>query len=201
MKSMTLVFSWDQEYRQKGYTLMILWELFKTFFVVGSVSFGGGYAIMPVIELEVIQHGWMTSQEFTNIIAIAGMSPGPIAANSAILIGYNTAGITGAIISALGILLPSVILVLIVATFFLKLNHYPLVKSMFYGLRPIVTSLIFYAAIRFALSNNLIRFEFSWQLMSLLLVFAFSLVALMKLRWHPVYVIILAGLVGVTLYS
>ncbi|MFP5115832.1 chromate transporter [Bacillaceae bacterium C204] len=180
---------------------MIYWELFKTFFVVGLVSFGGGYAIMPAIELGVIEHGWMTTQEFTNIIAVAGMSPGPITANSAILVGYFTAGITGSIISALGILLPSIILVLIVATFFLKLNHYPIVNSMFYGLRPIVTGLILYAAIRFALSNNIISPNFTWHVLSLLLIFGLSLVALMKFRWHPAYIIVLSGLVGIALYS
>ncbi|SMQ74767.1 chromate transporter [Bacillus sp. OV166] len=180
---------------------MILWALFKMFFVVGLISFGGGYAIMPVIELEVIKHGWMTTQEFTNVIAVAGMSPGPIATNCAILVGYSTAGITGSIISALGILLPSIILVLIVATCFLKLNHYPIVKSMFYGLRPIVTSLIFYAAVRFALSNNIISLHFTWHILSLLLVFGLSLVALLKFNWHPAYIIVLSGLVGIALYS
>lgn len=180
---------------------MILWQLFSMFFAVGLVSFGGGYAIMPVIEHGVLQHGWMTTQEFTNIIAVAGMSPGPIAANSAILVGYSTAGIEGSIISTLGILLPSIILVLIVATFFLKLNHYPLVKSMFYGLRPIVTSLILYAAIRFALSNNIISQHFTWHTMTLLLVFGLSLLALLKFKWHPAYVIVLSGLVGIALYS
>ncbi|MBI0580039.1 chromate transporter [Neobacillus cucumis] len=180
---------------------MILWELFKMFFVIGFVSFGGGYAIMPIIEDEVMKHGWMSTQVFTNIIAVAGMSPGPIAANSAILVGYSTAGITGSIISALGILLPSIILVLIVSACFVKLNNYPIVKKMFYGLRPIVTSLIFYAAIRFALSNNIISLHFTWHTLSLLFVFGLSLIALLKFQWHPVYIIVLSGLVGIALYS
>lgn len=180
---------------------MILWELFKMFFTVGLVSFGGGYAIMPVIEHGVLQHGWMTTQEFTNIIAVAGMSPGPIAANSAVLVGYSTAGIQGAIISALGILLPSIILVIIVATFFLKLNQYPLVQSMFYGLRPIVTSLILYAAIRFALTNNIINLHFTWHTITLLAVFGLSLLALLKFQWHPLFIIVLSGLVGIAFYT
>jgi chromate transporter len=180
---------------------MELWELFSTFFIIGFVSFGGGYAMIPVIETEVSQHGWMTIQQFTDVIAIAGMSPGPIATNSAILVGYSTAGVTGAIISALGILLPSIILVIGVATFFTKLHHYPIVKSIFYGLRPIVTSLIIYAAISFSISNNLFSLKVSWQTVSLLLIFGLSLFALLKLRWHPAYVIVLSGLVGVVLYS
>lgn len=180
---------------------MLLWELFKTFFVIGFISFGGGYAIIPVIELEVIRHEWMTTQEFTDIIAVAAMSPGPIAANSAVLVGYSAAGVIGAITAFLGMVLPSLILVLIVAMFFQKLNHYRVVKSMFYGLRPIVTSLIIYAALKFALSNNVISMNISWHTLSLLLVFGLSLVALLRLHWHPVYVIVLSGLVGVVLYS
>lgn len=179
---------------------MELWELFSTFFIIGLVSFGGGYAMIPVIENEVSQHGWMTIQQFTDVIAIAGMSPGPIATNSAILVGYSTAGITGAIISALGILLPSLLLVIGVATFFVKLHHYPIVKSIFYGLRPIVTSLIIYAAITFSLSNNLISLKVSWHSVSLILIFGISLFVLLRLRWHPVYVIVLSGLVGIALY-
>lgn len=180
---------------------MVLWELFSTFIIIGFVSFGGGYAMIPVIETEVSQHGWMTTQQFSDVIAIAGMSPGPIAMNSAVLVGYSTAGVIGAIISALGILLPAIILVIVVGTFFIKLHHHQIVQSIFYGLRPIVTSLVVYAAINFALSNNLINPAISWKTVSLLLIFVLSLIALLKLRWNPAYVIILSGLVGVVLYS
>ncbi|MDW7615656.1 chromate transporter [Peribacillus simplex] len=181
--------------------MMELWELFSTFFIIGFVSFGGGYAMIPVIGSEVSQHGWMTTQQFTDVIAISGMSPGPITTNSAILVGYSTAGLAGAISSALGILLPAIIIIIVIATFFSKLNHYPIIQSMFYGLRPIVTSLILFAAISFAISNHLIAMNFSWHTISLLLVFGLSLFALLKLRWHPAYVLILSGLVGVVFYS
>lgn len=127
--------------------------------------------------------------------------PWRIATNSAVLVGYSTAGVTGAIISTLGILLPTIILVVVVGTFFTKLNHYPVVQSIFYGLRPIVTSLVIYAAIIFALSNDLSGMNVSWQFISLVAIFGLSLIALMKLRWHPAYVILLSGLVGITLYS
>lgn len=180
---------------------MVLWELFSTFFIIGFVSFGGGYAMIPVIETEVSSHGWMTTQQFTDAIAIAGMSPGPIATNSAVLVGYSAAGVTGAMIAALGILLPAIILVIIVGTFFIKLHHNLVVQSMFYGLRPIVTSLVIYAAISFALSNHLLSLEISWQTISLVIIFGLSLLALLRLHWNPAYVIVLSGLVGVVLYS
>lgn len=99
---------------------MILIDLFLTFFKIGLVSFGGGYAMIPVIEAEVVsKHDWMTTQEFTDVIAVASMSPGPIATNSAIFIGYNTAGLPGAIFSTIGSVLPSLIIILIIAMFFL----------------------------------------------------------------------------------
>jgi chromate transporter len=168
---------------------------------MGFVSFGGGYAMIPIIEAAVTKYGWMSVERFTDMIAIAGMSPGPIAANSAILIGYSTAGLSGAIVSAVAILLPSLILVITVGAFFIKLHHSPIVERMFYGLKPIVTSLIIFAALKFALANNLITFQPSFRSISLLLIFGLSLFALLKLRWNPFYVIILSGFIGVSLYS
>ena len=180
---------------------MVLWLLFRTFIIIGLISFGGGYAMVPILHTEVTKFGWMSSQQFTEIIAIAGMAPGPVAANSAVLIGYSTAGITGAIVAVLGILLPALVLVLIVAAFFRKLNHHPAVHMVFYGLRPIVASLISFAAISFAMSNHLVTLSVSWHTISLVLVFCLSLFALLKLRWNPIWVIILSGLVGIALYS
>ncbi|MEC1156322.1 chromate transporter [Cytobacillus horneckiae] len=180
---------------------MILIQLFKTFVIIGFVSFGGGYAIIPIIEAEAIKHEWITAQQFIDIIGISGMSPGPIATNSAILVGHSVSGIIGAVISALGISLPSFILVLIIAAFFQKINHYSITKSIFYGLRPIVTSLIIYAALKFAITNNMISLYFSWHSLSLFIVFSLSLLSLWKLRWHPFLVILLSGFVGITIYS
>ncbi len=157
--------------------------------------------MIPLIETAATKYGWMSTEQLTNMVAIAGMSPGPIAANSAILVGYSAAGISGAVTSAVAILLPSIILVSVVASFFIKLHHHSVVESMFYGLKPLVTSLIIFAAIKFAQANNLAVFDFSFHSISLLLIFGLSLFALIKLRWNPVYVIILSGLVGIALYS
>ena len=179
---------------------MILVELFKTFFIIGFISFGGGYAMIPVIETEVTAHNWMTTQEFTDIIAIAGMSPGPIATNSAIFVGYQIAGFPGAVVSALGMVLPSLMIILIVAAFFYKANKNPLVKSAFYGLRPIIVGLIVYAAIKFALSNGLIG-PISTYSIGLLFIFGVSLFALIKFRIHPALVIVLSGIFGLVFYS
>lgn len=180
---------------------MLLWELFITFLMIGLISFGGGYAMIPVIEMEVTKHGWMTTQEFTDVIAVAGMSPGPIATNSAIFVGYSTAGLGGAVVSALGMVLPSLTIILIIATFFHKFSDNKLLKCAFYGLRPIVTGLIIYAAIKFAISNDLISMKITWHMVSLFFIFVLSLLALIRLKWHPVFIIIFSGLVGVAFYS
>ncbi|MDQ8737993.1 chromate transporter [Paenibacillus sp. LHD-38] len=85
----------------------MLWELFITFLKIGIVSFGGGYAVIPLIQYEVASRGWLESAEYQETISIAGMAPGPIATNSATLVGYKTAGLGGAIMSTLGMVIPS----------------------------------------------------------------------------------------------
>lgn len=156
--------------------------------------------MIPVIEHQVLEHNWMTVEDFTNVIAVAGMTPGPIGTNSAIFVGYNTAGIFGAISAAAGMILPSLILVVLIATFFYKINDNKMVKSAFYGLRPIVTALIIYGAIRFAMRNGLIG-DWSSQTVIIGLVFAASLFSLAYLKIHPFFVIVLSGLVGVAIFS
>lgn len=178
---------------------MILLKLFWTFLMIGSVSFGGGYAMIPVIEIEVSKNGWMTTQEFTDVIAIAGMSPGPIATNSAIFVGYHTAGFFGAVFSALGMVLPSLIIILIIASFFKRISDHRLVKSAFYGLRPVITGLIIYAAINFAISNDLIA-SLSWHTFSLIAIYIAALFGLTFLKLHPLLVIFLSGIAGIIIF-
>ncbi|WP_078434861.1 chromate transporter [Metabacillus halosaccharovorans] len=178
----------------------MLLQLFILFFMIGTVSFGGGYAMLPVIEREVTGKGWITTTDFTDAIALAGMTPGSIASNSATIVGYKVAGIPGAIISSIAMSLPSLILILVIALFFYKLHSNKLVKSAFYGLRPIVTSLIMYAAIKLALSNGVISTSISWDMVSLLLIFGISLISLLYFRVHPVIVILCAGVIGTIIH-
>lgn len=178
---------------------MILFKLFWTFLIIGAVSFGGGYAMIPVIEREVSQNHWMSIQEFTDVIAIAGMSPGPIATNSAIFVGFKVAGFLGAVFSALGMIIPSLIIILIIASFFKHVSDHKLVKSAFYGLRPVITGLIIYAAISFAISNDLIT-SLSWHTVSLLIIYIAALFSLIFLKMHPLLVIFLSGVIGVIIY-
>ncbi|MFC4769404.1 chromate transporter [Effusibacillus consociatus] len=178
----------------------MLLDLFLTFFKIGLVSFGGGYAMLPLIDHEVTAQGWMTSGQLLDIIVVAGMSPGPIATNSAIMIGYNVAGIGGAAAAILGMVLPSLLIILLVAVFFFRLQEYPVVKSAFYGLRPVITGLIFYAAILFAMRNGMIGGEQGIQPFYLL-IFTTALSLFFFTRIHPVFVLIASGITGMILFT
>ncbi|OXS76593.1 chromate transporter [Domibacillus enclensis] len=178
----------------------MMWLLFKTFFVIGLVSFGGGYAIIPVIKVAVVRQGWMNTQTFTDVVAIAGMSPGPIATNTAVFTGFQVNGLSGAAVAALAMVLPSLILVLVVASFFGRLNHNRTMKAVFYGLRPVVIALILFAAVTFALSAGMTN-GVNTHTASLVGIFLFSLFLLVKRGAHPAYVIGMAGLLGMAFYS
>jgi chromate transporter len=183
----------------------MLWELFLTFILIGSVSFGGGYSMIPVLQREVVTNQeWLTFQQFTDAIAIAGMSPGPMATNAAIFIGYRTAGIPGAVVSALGTVLPALLLVLLLSIFFYKIQKLVWVQRGFYALRPIIAGLIFYAAYTFAAGNGLLPTTWegiNWESAGLAIIFAGSFIALLRYKVHPVTVILISGLVGTAIYS
>jgi chromate transporter len=177
---------------------MLLFDIFLTFLLIGFVSFGGGYAIIPMIQLEAARHGWMTSQELIDVIAVAGMSPGPIATNTAVFIGFHVAGFLGAATAAIAITLPSVLIVFLLASFFYKIHEVPFVQSAFYGLRPIITALIIFAAYSFAQSSGMLAFNQAAATGGL--IFLLCLLALMKCKWHPALVILIAGGAGIFLY-
>jgi len=177
----------------------MMWNLFITFIKIGFISFGGGYAMIPVIEYEVLKHGWLKTQQFTDVISIAGMSPGPIATNSAVFVGYKIAGIPGAIVATLAISLPSLFLILLAALFFYKIQNNKLVQSLFYGLRPVITGFICYAAFRFSIYNHIIGGD-HWFNGTSVLILLFSLGFLLFTRIHPLLVIFLSGIVGIMTY-
>ena len=122
---------------------MILLELFWSFLQIGLFSFGGGYAAMPLIEAQVVsQHAWLTMNEFTDLITISQMTPGPIAINSATFVGIKIAGITGALVATIGCILPSCILVMLIARLYLKYRNISLIQDILHSLRPAVVAMI-----------------------------------------------------------
>ena len=102
---------------------MILFELFFTFFKIGALTFGGGYAMIPFVREQVLLHGWLTEEELLNMIAVSESTPGPIAVNMATFVGSNEAGVLGSIAATLGVVLPSFIIILIIASLLKNFLH------------------------------------------------------------------------------
>ena len=121
---------------------MIVPELFWSFFKTGLFTFGGGYAMLPLIQSEVLGHGWLSAEEIVNFIAVSESTPGPFAVNIATYVGRVTAGIAGAFCATLGVVLPSFLVILIVARFYMRFRKSCLVEGAMSGLRPTVIGLI-----------------------------------------------------------
>ncbi|MGI6073184.1 MAG: chromate transporter [Fermentimonas sp.] len=118
------------------------WELFITFFKIGAFTFGGGYAMVPLIRNEVIKKNWLDDNEFMDMLALAQSAPGPIALNTAIFVGNKRLGVRGSIFSSLGVILPSLFTILIIAIVFTQFKENPIVERIFKGIRPAVVALI-----------------------------------------------------------
>ncbi len=176
----------------------MLWELFVMFIKVGFLSFGGGYAIIPAIQYDVVGKGLMTSEQLKEAVAIAGMAPGSIATNTATLVGFRTAGVIGALVSTLGIVLPSLLIVMLLSAFLYGRREKEWIRSSFYGLRAITTGLVIYASIRFLYTGE--GAPLSWELGGTLLICAICLFLLFKYRLHPLLVIAAAGVAGIVIY-
>jgi chromate transporter len=171
----------------------ILVKLFISFFKIGAFSFGGGYAMLPLIKEEIIGvHGWLTNAEFIDIVAVSEMTPGPIAINSATFLGFKVSGILGSIVATVAVILPSFIIMSIIIHFLNKFKNSPYSDWFFIGIRPIVLGLVASAAVSVAMDAFI-------DIKSILICIAlFYLVTFKKL--NPIFAIILAGITGVILY-
>lgn len=127
--------------------MMILLELFLTFFEIGALTFGGGYAMIPFVREQVLVHGWLTEEELLNMIAVSESTPGPIAVNMATFVGSEQAGILGSAAATLGVVLPSFIIILIISALLKNFLKYKGVGAFLSGVRPCVVSLILGTAI------------------------------------------------------
>ncbi|MBQ0034804.1 MAG: chromate transporter [Bacteroidales bacterium] len=132
---------------------MKTFSLFSTFFRIGAFTIGGGYAMIPLIQREIVDNKqWIDEDEFLNMIALAQAAPGVIAVNSAIFIGYRIAGWRGLVASVLGAVLPSFVIILLIAMVFRDICHYPAVEAVMKGMRPAVVGLLAAAVIRLSIS-------------------------------------------------
>lgn len=165
------------------------WKLFKTFFKIGLVTFGGGYAMIPMIKAYVVEkYRWVSQEEFLSLLAIAQSCPGVFAANISIFIGYKKMKTKGAICACLGTCLPSFLIILAIAMFFHQFESNRIVAAMFRGIRPAVVALIATPTFELAEEAHINRYNCWIPIVGAL--------AIWLLGVNPIYIIILAGLGG-----
>lgn len=180
---------------------MIYVILFLTFFKIGAFTFGGGYAMLPLIEEEVLNNKWMSLEELVDFIAISESTPGPFAVNISTYIGSEVAGIFGAVCSTLGVVLPSFIIILVVARFYIKFKDNKIVESLMKGLKPAVIGLIGAAIVSIAESVffphgmhiGLFGNYFFWS--SLIIFFIVLFLEFKKI--NPILLIFIAAFLGI----
>ena len=200
-----------------GFYLKLIWAYIK----IGIFGFGGGYAMLSLVEKAVVGPGWISEQMFTDIVAISQMTPGPIGINSATYIGYAAPGtvdpalasplwgILGSVVATLAVTLPSFFLVLYASQFIRRHHESGVIKGIFSGLRPVVVGLIASAAIMLMNVANFNPNHIGWQLgvNIAISVVAFCLVFFpipwkgKRIKLHPILVITLAGIAGYLIYG
>lgn len=178
---------------------MIYLQLFLSYLKIGFFGFGGGYAMLSLIQNEIVeQRGWLTATQFADIVAVSQITPGPIAINSATYIGYTVAGLAGSIIATFAVCLPSLTLMLLLTRFFLRHRENRFVQSVVKAVSPVVVGMIASAALllMFPHSGNNENFTdvWSWVLFAACLYGSFRKV-------NPILMIILSAAVGVVIYA
>ncbi len=173
--------------------IKLLREIFMAFFKIGSFTFGGGYAMIPLIEREVVNNkGWVKEEEVIDVFVVAESIPGAIAINASTFIGYKTAGKAGAFAAMFGIILPSFIIITVIAAFFSKFQNNLMVQAAFMGIRSAVVGLILMAAVKIVKASVKDKFA------ALITVLAAILVLIANI--HAIFVIIGAASVGLIIY-
>ncbi|NLY42603.1 MAG: chromate transporter [Clostridiaceae bacterium] len=196
---------------------MVHLKLFWSFFKVGLFSFGGGYAMIPLIQQEIEANRWLDAREFADIVAVSQMTPGPLAVNAATYVGVKVAGFWGSFFATLGVSLPSFILILLVAHFFIKFKESKSVEAVLQGVRPVTIGLIGSAVIFFSemsifkeeLPLEKIKYLLMGQPVNLfqgiqvdygaLAIFAIVLVAVKKFHMSPIVAVICSAAMGILL--
>ncbi|MFA9556782.1 chromate transporter [Evansella sp. AB-rgal1] len=172
--------------------IKLLGQIFLSFLRIGPVTFGGGYAMIPLIEREVVtKRKWLTLSDVTNVFALAESVPGAIAINSATFIGHRIAGVRGAICAMLGVLLPTFVTVIVLSVLFFSLQGNPHLESAFMGIRAAIVALIVYAGIK--ISQTAIFDKTNFTLMAVMLLI------LLFAHIHPVVIILCGALLGIAI--
>lgn len=175
---------------------MIFLQLFWTFFKIGLFTFGGGYAMLPLIQAEVIEAGWLDGTDLINFVAVSESTPGPFAVNISTYVGMETAGFLGALCATVGVVMPSFIIILIVAKGYEKFQKHHLVVGAMSGLKPAVVGLI--AATIISVGQTTFAASLlDWRLLAISVgIFLISLVLIFKKK-HPMIIIALSAVLGI----
>ena len=190
---------------------MIFLRLLWVFSRIGIFNFGGGYAMLSLIQNEVVvKNHWLTNAEFTNIVAISQMTPGPIGINSATYVGYTSLmndtlqpwqGVVGSLMASLAVIVPSFILMLLISRFMMKYKEHPIVQDVFKGLRPAVVGLLASAALMLLTRENFSTpSECPWQFWCSIGLFLFAFFAQRTYKMNPILIIILCAVAGIILF-
>ncbi|MDD4076688.1 MAG: chromate transporter [Bacilli bacterium] len=182
---------------------MIYLELFFVFFTIGLFTLGGGYAMIPMIEEQVISRGWMTHEELYNFIGISESTPGPFAVNIATFIGHSQAGILGSITATISVVLPSFIIILLIAKFLHNFLKYKQVRWALDGVKPIIVGLLF-AVVLSLINNNIMGGDYNWRDIDFIGVAIMGGMFILKAvnkRFSPILLIIISALLGLVLYQ
>lgn len=178
---------------------MIYLQLFLSFLQIGALSFGGGYASMPLIEAQIVtSHGWLTMTEFSNLVTIAEMTPGPIAVNAATFVGTKVAGVLGALVATAGCILPACVLVMLIARLYLKYRNLTVLQSVLGSLRPAVVAMIASAGLTILMNafwggRTVVLANTNYVMVA---IFLLSFVLLRKTKLSPIAVMVLAGVLN-----
>jgi len=169
-------------------------DLFISFFKIGAFTLGGGYVMIPLIEKEVVEkRQWIEQEEFSEMLTLAQSAPGPISINAAVFVGYKQKGFAGLLATVLGTVIPSFVVILLVATFFADIRNNEMVERVFNGIRPAVVALIVVPVV-----NMLKKSGFKW---GVVLIAAVSSVLVWWFSVSPVIVIAIAGLLGIIYHT
>lgn len=188
---------------------MIYLRLFLTFLKIGLVSFGGGYGMISMIRDDCLANGWLTEEELLNFIAVAESTPGPIAVNMATFVGSSQGGFLGALLATLGVVTPSFLIILLIASLFTRLMKYGAVRAGLSGIRPAIVSLILATGanmllnLLFGINSALATPILEWR--GILIFAVIIAVSLGYDKWKskkisPILLIILSGILGMILY-
>ena len=179
---------------------MILLQLFFEFFKIGLFAIGGGLVTIPFLYELGSKSGWFSPNILVDMIAISESTPGPIGVNMATYVGFYTNGIVGGIIATLGLVLPSLIIIILISKTLEKVKENPIIKNLFYGIRPVALALILTAALDIIFNNILNLTNNTITIIKSIVLFSILLFSIRKTKIHPVLFIAISAIIGITIF-